>query len=439
MPPKLSGVRDATAASAPEIGAPMLYIRPPYLDLIFGGLKTFLVKERNYTPAYKYVCYDKFVHGKAHFGKGVLIKTDAEWRRLIPQHHWVCPRKPYPKTYALPVTEATRFAAPVPCLGLRGPTSKFYPADNQALAASVRKRTAAAMAMGAEEVGAQQVAQQTVGSAVQCPPGEAEDGSGDSSGTPTMKAAAESGTGDAAGGASSNEGVTRGSEGHAVGEATAVVNTQHGLEVYAESLKAGLARGHGVKALRAMLLEEHRVKVSMDLLNEWIAVEKATQAGAQVIKSQQGLNVYAESLRAGLARGYGAKALRRVLLDEHLVSVSIDLMKRWMGVERAKQADALVMNSREGLNAYAESFKAGLARDDGANGTAPGAASTGGPAVVGSFRQRQAGKQQFDVLEQNGPTTQLFKEKDTGAGEQWRQRTQRRLSQGACGSGAGSR
>ena len=153
MPPKLSGVGDATAASAPEIGAPMFYIRPPYLDLIFGGLKTFLVKERNYKPAYKYVCYDKFVHGKAHFGKGVLINTDAQWRTLIPQHHWDRPTKPYPNTYALPITEATRFAAPVPYRHLGGSvgTPKFYPPDYQAPAASVRKRPAAAMAMGAEE------------------------------------------------------------------------------------------------------------------------------------------------------------------------------------------------------------------------------------------------------------------------------------------------
>ena len=157
------------------------------------------------------------------------------------------------------------------------------------------------------EVGAQQLAQQTVGSAVQCPPAVGEDGGWDSDDEPMrhhveemeqdggcwgaddasarrwLPAGARAATGDAAGGASRNEGVTRGSEGSASG--ATVVNSKEGLNVHAQALQAGLACGHGWRALRRLLLQEHRVSASIDLLKHWIAVERAKQAGAQVINS----------------------------------------------------------------------------------------------------------------------------------------------------------
>ena len=65
-------------------------------------------------------------------------------------------------------------------------------------------------------------------------------------------------------------------------------------------------------------------------MKEWIAADWGKQAIAQVITSQEGLTVYAESLKAGLARGDGVQALRTRLLEEYLVLVSIDLLKQWM-------------------------------------------------------------------------------------------------------------
>ena len=122
---------------------------------------------------------------------------------------------------------------------------------------------------------------------------------------------------------------------------TQVVNSQEGLNVYAESLRAGMARGMGVKGLRCMLLQEHLVSVSnRDLLKQWIAAERGKRVGVEVVNSLHGLNVYAAVLKAGLARGLGGKALRTLLLEEHLVLVSYHLVKQWIAAERAQQADA---------------------------------------------------------------------------------------------------
>ena len=120
-----------------------------------------------------------------------------------------------------------------------------------------------------------------------------------------------------------------------------VVNTHEGLNVYAESLKAGLARGLGAKALRTMLLEEHLVSVSSLVLMTWIAAERGKHVGAEVVNSHEGLNAHAAVLKAGLARGLGAKALRTMLLEDHLVAViSLDLLQNWIAAERGEASTA---------------------------------------------------------------------------------------------------
>ena len=53
----------------------------------------------------------------------------------------------------------------------------------------------------------------------------------------------------------------------------------------------------------------------MRQLRTWIGRTKG--AGVKTVRSQEGLAVYADALRAGVQRGLGVEALQRMLLEEH--------------------------------------------------------------------------------------------------------------------------
>ena len=56
----------------------------------------------------------------------------------------------------------------------------------------------------------------------------------------------------------------------------------------------------------------------------------------EAVSSQEGVEVYAAALRAGVERGLGVEALQKMLLDEHGVSVSSRrLLSIWVDRNRA--------------------------------------------------------------------------------------------------------
>ena len=152
----------------------------------------------------------------------------------------------------------------------------------------------------------------------------------------------------------------RGGAGH--GASALTVKSQEGLDAYAEALKASLARGLGARAMRTMLLEEHGITVSSDqLLRTWIAGQRVKEAGARV-GSQGGLEPHSDALRAGLASGLGVTGLSKMLLQDHGAFAPEKVVRAWVAAERRKEAPGAVISTQEGLEVHAEALKAGLAR-----------------------------------------------------------------------------
>ena len=84
-----------------------------------------------------------------------------------------------------------------------------------------------------------------------------------------------------------------------------------------------MARGLGFGALQGILRRDFGVAVrSVGLLRAWLLKERRKGARTEVVKSQEGLEAHAVALEAGLDRGLGAEAMRKMLLVEHGVTVS---------------------------------------------------------------------------------------------------------------------
>ena len=118
-----------------------------------------------------------------------------------------------------------------------------------------------------------------------------------------------------------------------------VISSQAGLAPFGEALRACASSGLGACALRSMLRTDFGVTVSSPhLLRTWLLADRRTAAGAALIKSHEALEAHAAALRAGLGRGLGAEALRKMLLEEHGVTVSSRrLLSTWMIEERRRK------------------------------------------------------------------------------------------------------
>ena len=58
----------------------------------------------------------------------------------------------------------------------------------------------------------------------------------------------------------------------------------------------------------------------------------------KLVKSEEGLEAHAVALRAGLDRGLNVEGLRKMLIDEHGVTVSSRwLLSSWMGQEMRRR------------------------------------------------------------------------------------------------------
>ena len=164
--------------------------------------------------------------------------------------------------------------------------------------------------------------------------------------------AAEAGSGCGAGQAAASDGQVH-------------VRTQKDLAPYADALRAGLARGLKRIALASLLKARHSVIASHELVRQWMVAEARKVASQSVVSSQAELEPYAQALRAGVARGLGARALASMLLADFGVRGSRQLLCTWLAAQRKKEVDKVVLTQRD-LQAHAEALRAGLARGLGA-------------------------------------------------------------------------
>ena len=146
------------------------------------------------------------------------------------------------------------------------------------------------------------------------------------------------------------------------------MRTQEGLNPYADALRDGVARGLKYKALTRLLKDRHSVTVSsFSLVAQWMQIEARTLAGPSLVSACADLEPYAVALRAGVARGLGAVALQGMLCREFGVTVSsVHPLRTWLLAELRKDAGTELVKSQEGLEVHAVALRAGLARGLGA-------------------------------------------------------------------------
>ena len=98
-------------------------------DAIITGEKTLEIREQRLKSQRYLVGRHGQIWGSFVLEPGRVIETDEEWRALLLCHGWHIDKRPYKKTYALPIKNVESFSTPLeyaPMKGQRG-IAKYRP------------------------------------------------------------------------------------------------------------------------------------------------------------------------------------------------------------------------------------------------------------------------------------------------------------------------
>ena len=90
----------------PLVGARVLVLRQPYLDLILWGQKTIEIRHWRMRPGIYYLGHKGQIYGVVEIGVATKVQSMPEWRLMEPQHRWLnLSSLPYKATWANPILQ----------------------------------------------------------------------------------------------------------------------------------------------------------------------------------------------------------------------------------------------------------------------------------------------------------------------------------------------
>ena len=92
---------------------PILVMKRVSWDLIVAGKKTLEIKDKPLKPKRYHVGRGGELWGTVVVGPVLVLRTDKEWRALLPMHYWNVEKRPYTNTYALMLCNIESFTTSI--------------------------------------------------------------------------------------------------------------------------------------------------------------------------------------------------------------------------------------------------------------------------------------------------------------------------------------